>query len=201
MPNRETFSQDPGGYSRSAWIRWAMLIQAHGANIDPFKTPSSDDLKNPVLWLAQAEAMTQAALVLVKNEPTFENSPLEMRGICDTQYCAVALMLVGYSSEVCLKAIIIMRGGVDAYSEAEGDYRHHELGKLASFIPDLSNKDLATLQMLTHFVYWAGRYPDPGRKGISKHEEIFVLSEEHQISAHDLFKLAARVMTHVQTLL
>lgn len=200
LPDREMFKQDPGGYSRSGWMRWAMLAETHGAEIDPVKPPTSDDLKNPVLWLAQAEAMTQAAFVLVKHEPTFENSPLEIRGICDAQYCAVALMLVGYSLEVCLKAMIIMRGGVDAYAETESNYQHHKLHKLADFITDLSKKDLAILEMLTHFVYWAGRYPDPGRKGINKHEEIFKLSEENQISAHDLFKLAAQVMMHVKKL-
>ncbi|MRW87531.1 hypothetical protein GJ698_26010 [Pseudoduganella sp. FT26W] len=200
LPSRDMFSNDPGGYSRSAWMRWAMLAGAHGAEIDPFKAPTSEDLKNPILWLAQAEAMTQAAIVLLKHEPAFENSPVEIRGICDTQYCAVALMLVGYSLEVCLKAMIILRDGIDAYSVSERDYQHHQLRKLASFIKELNIKDLAILELLTHFVYWAGRYPDPGRRGIGKHEEVFKLSEEHQISANDLFNLAARVMAHVRTL-
>lgn len=200
FPNREMFLQDPGGYSRSGWDRWAMLAAANGINIDPTKTPTSDDLKSPILWLTQAEAMTQAAIALVKQEPTFENLPAEPRGICDSQYCAVALMLVGYSLEVCLKAMIILRKGVAAYSGAERDYKTHELHRLADFIDDLSEKDLATLKLLTHFVYWAGRYPDPGQKGIGKHEEIFQLSEENQISAYDLFRVAAKVMSHVRQL-
>ncbi|KVK97022.1 MULTISPECIES: hypothetical protein [Burkholderia] len=200
LPNREMFGQDPGGYSRSGWDRWAMLAAANGANIDPSKSPTSDDLKNPILWLSQAEAMAQAAIVLVKQEPAFENLPVELRGICDSQYCAVALMLVGYSLEVCLKAMIILRKGVAAYSEAERNYKTHELHRLADFIDDLSSKDLATLELLTHFVYWAGRYPDPGRKGISKHDEVFQLSEENQISAYDLFQVAAKVMSQVKQL-
>jgi hypothetical protein len=200
LPNREMFSQDPGGYSSSAWMRWAMLAAAQGSTVDPAQPPTSKDLKSPILWLAQAEAMTQAAMVLIKTEPTFKDMPPEIRGICDTQYCAVVLMLVGYSLEVCLKAMVILQGGIDAYSEAEREYQHHDLKKLAKFIRNLDAKDLAILDLLTHFVYWAGRYPDPGRKGIDKHEKIFELSEKNQISGPDLFALSAKVMGHVRTL-
>lgn len=200
LPDRHSFNQDPGGYSRSAWPRWAMLLAANGADTDPTKPPTSNDLKDPVLWLAQAEAMTQAATVLLRQEPKFDNMPIEIRGICDTQYCAVALMLIGYSLEVCLKAMILLQGGVDAYSEAEKKYQHHDLQKLANFMSHLGSKELAILELLTHFVYWAGRYPDPGRKGIDKHEQIFDLSETHQITAHDVFTLASKVMRHVKTL-
>ncbi len=199
-PNRKMFAQDPGTYSRSAWIRWAMLAAVHGGEVDPFKPPTSDDLKNPILWLTQAEAMTQAAAQLLKHEPSFSNMPANVRGICDTQYCAVALMLVGYSLEVCLKAMIIIRGGVDTYTLEEQQYQHHKLGTLAEFIDGLDAKDIAILDLLTHFVYWAGRYPDPGRKHIEKHEKIFEISEENQISANDLFKLAAKVMSHIRSI-
>lgn len=200
QPNREMFSKDPGGYSRSAWMRWAMLGTVHGGNFDLTKPPTSEDLKNPILWLAQAEAMTQAAYVLLKNEPSFDRMPRDIRGICDSQYCAVALMLVGYSLEVCLKAMILLRGGIEAYTEAEKEYKHHELHKLADFIGELSTKDLAILELLTHFVYWAGRYPDPGRQYINKHMVIFDLSEEHQVSMRDISQLAAKVMAHVKTI-
>lgn len=200
LPNRDMFAQDPGSYSRSAWMRWAMLASEHGETIDPIASPTSENLKNPILWLTQADAMTQAAMQLVKNEPSFDTMPVAVRGICDSQYCAVVLMLVGYSLEVCLKAMIIIRGGIDAYAEAEQQYRHHDLKKLASFINDLDAKDVAILDLLTHFVSWAGRYPDPGRKSIDKHEKIFDLAEENQISAHDLFKLAGKVMGHVRKL-
>jgi hypothetical protein len=194
------FAKDPAGYSRSGWMRWAMLSAFHGSDVDPAKPPTSDDLKAPILWLAQAEAMTQAAIVLAKHEPAYDNIPLPMRGICDSQYCAVALMLVGYSLEVCLKAMVILRGGIEAYTQAEKKYQHHELDKLADFFPELSAKDIAILQLLTHFVYWAGRYPDPGSRSIGKHEQIFDLSEQHQVCASDVFELAARVMRHVATL-
>lgn len=200
LPSREQFFQDPGGYSRSGWMRWAMIASINGAELDPSKQPTSDDLKNPLLWLTQAEAMSQAALVLIRTEPSFDNLPAEMRGICDSQYCAVALMLVGYSLEICLKAMIIVKEGVEAYSEAERKYLTHDLKKLATFIVDLDVKDLATLELLTHFVAWAGRYPDPGSRYIEKHDIVFELAEQNQISGRNLFKLAAKVMGHVRNL-
>ncbi|HDR9508893.1 hypothetical protein C5615_22725 [Burkholderia cepacia] len=200
LPNRKQFAQDPAGYSRSAWMRWAMITSMNGAELDPFKQPTSDDLKNPLLWLTQAEAMSQAAFVLINAQPSFGTVPAEMQGICDSQYCAVALMLVGYSLEVCLKAMIIVKEGVEAYSEAERKYQTHDLKKLATFIADLNTKDLATLELLTHFVVWAGRYPDPGSRYIDKHDNVFDLAEQNQVSGHDLFKLASKVMQHVSTL-
>jgi hypothetical protein len=200
LPSRKQFFQDPGGYSRSAWMRWAMIASVNGAELDASKQPTSEDLKNPLLWLTQAEAMSQAAFVLLQTEPSFGNVPAEMRGICDSQYCAVALMLVGYSLEVCLKAMIIVKDGVETYSEAEKKYLTHNLKKLATFVGDLDAKDLATLELLTHFVVWAGRYPDPGSRDIGKHDRVFELAEQNQISGHDLFKLAAKVMGHVRNL-
>lgn len=200
LPNRKQFAQDPAGYSRSAWMRWAMIASAHGAELDPLKQPTSEDLKSPVLWLTQAEAMTQAATVLIKSEPSFDTIPAALRGICDSQYCAVALMLVGYSLEVCLKAMILIKQGIDAYSEAEQKYLTHDLKKLGTFIADFDARELATLELLTQFVGWAGRYPDPGSKKIDKHDAVFNLAEDHKISAHDIFKLSAKVMGHVRSL-
>ena len=199
LPDRKQFAQDPAGYSRSAWMRWATIASLNGDGLDPFKQPTSEDLKSPLLWLTQAEAMSQAASVLIRAEPSFGNVPPEMRGICDSQYCAVARMLVGYSLEVCLKAMIIVKEGVEAYSDAERKYLTHDLKKLAAFIHDLEAKDLATLELMTHFVAWAGRYPDPGAKFIDKHDSVFALAEQHQISGYDLFKLASKVMQYVRT--
>lgn len=200
MPDRSKFLQDPAGYSTSAWMRWTMIASMNGGKLDPSARPSSENLKNPLLWLTQAEAMSQAALVLVKSEPPFGNMPAEMRGICDSQYCAVALMLVGFSLEVCLKAMSIVREGIAAYTEAEKQYRTHDLRKLATFIVDLNSKELATLDLLTHFIKSAGRYPDPGGSHIHNHDNVFKLAETHEISAYDLFKLAAKVMGHVGSL-
>ena len=107
-------------------------------------------------------------------------------------------MLVGYSLEVCLKAMLIMREGVEYYAAEEKKHRHHRLVELAEFIPVLSEKDKAILQALTHFVMWAGRYPDPGSGREGDTEEVFTLSEDYEISGKDLFELAGRVMSHAQ---
>ena len=126
--------------------------------------------------------------------------PLFVRGVCDCQYCAVALMLVGYSLEACLKAMLIVTHGVEKYLEHEKRFQHHRLDELSDFIPSLSDKEKAILKALTHFTYWAGRYPDPGSKRTSDATEIFSLAESFQISGNDLFKLASRVMRYVQSM-
>ncbi|MEF6206798.1 hypothetical protein [Escherichia coli] len=70
---------------------------------------------------------------------------------------------------------------------------------LAKFIPDLTKKDIAILRGLTHFVYWAGRYPDPGTGDEEKVEDIFRISEKYQISAKDLFILSAKITGYAET--
>lgn len=107
-------------------------------------------------------------------------------------------MLVGYSLEVCLKAILIIKLGIDEFLAREKQHFHHELGELSSFVPDLSDKDKAILKSLSHFVRWAGRYPDPGSKRIDSAVDVFELSEKHQITAEDLFRLAGRIMGYVR---
>ena len=82
--------------------------------------------------------------------------------------------------------------------EVEKKNQHHRLQELANFVPDLSAKDKAILRLLTHFVYWAGRYPDPGSGKESQAEDIFTLSEKHKISAKDLFVLSSKIMKHSQ---
>jgi hypothetical protein len=107
-------------------------------------------------------------------------------------------MLVGYSLEICLKAMLIMKKGIGVYTSEEKKHRHHRLEELAEFVPGLNAKDKVILQTLTHFVTWAGRYPDPGSGREDNAEEIFALSEKHQVAASDLFNLAARVMRYSQ---
>lgn len=94
--------------------------------------------------------------------------------------------------------MLIIKKGVRQYSEDEKSHRHHRLEELADFVPDLSPKDLAILRTLSHFVVWAGRYPDPGSGQAEKIEEIFSSSERYQICARDLFTLAGRVMGHAK---
>jgi hypothetical protein len=107
---------------------------------DISKPPKNDDLKSPVLWLTQAHAIAEAARILVQNEPELDHLPVFVKGVCDSQYCAVALMLVGYSLEVCLKSMIIISKGIDAYTAEEKHYRHHKLERLAEFLPGFKQK-------------------------------------------------------------
>lgn len=201
LPNRKTFAGDPFGYSASAWHKFGVAATIAGFDVNISKPPTADDLKNPVLWLSQAHALSEAARVLFENDPKLETMPLPVRGMCDSQYCAVGLMLVGYSLETCLKAMIIIKKGVEAFSEEEKKFKHHRLVELASFIPNLSDKDKAILRALTHFTYWAGRYPDPGSGREQDAEDVFTISETHQIAGRDLFGLATRVMRYTTEVL
>lgn len=197
-PNRHSFAADPFGYSSSAWIKWGMAQTLAGFPVDISKPPTAEDLKSPILWLTQAEALTQAALTVLRHEPSFETMTPYTKGVCDAQYCAVGLMLVGYSLEVCLKAMSILQSGVIEYMAKEKSFYHHNLVELAKFVPNLNNKDKAILQTLTHFTLWAGRYPDPGSRRIGDAEEVFTISEKYKVAAKDLFELAGRVMGYAK---
>lgn len=94
--------------------------------------------------------------------------------------------------------MLIVREGIEKFTENEGKYRHHRLKELSKFIPDLNDKDRAILECLTHFIYWAGKYPDPGSGREEDSVAIFELSEKYEISAKQLFELAARVMAYTQ---
>ena len=195
-PCKEGFERDPFGYGALAWHKWAIAQEMAGYFVDLEAGPTEEDLKSPVLWLSHAHAMSEAARVLLQGAPNLETIPENIRGACHCQYHAVALMLVGYSLEICLKAMLIVKNGVAAYQAKEKKHQHHNLGTLASFIPGLTAKDQATLQALSHFIRWAGRYPDPGFGKLSHAKEIFTLSEGHEISAKELFRLAARIIAH-----
>lgn len=126
----------------------------------------------------------------------FELVPVQIRGVCESQYCAAALMLVGYSLEICLKSMVIIREGIEGFTKIEKKMHHHRLHELASFIPGLSSRDTAVLRGLTHFVSWAGRYPDPGSGKEQQVEDVFTLGEKHRLTARDVFHVAARVMQY-----
>jgi hypothetical protein len=178
-----------------------MVQTVAGFPVDPTRPPTSADLKSPVLWLAQAHALSEAATAVFEKNPTWESMPVTARGICDCQYCAVGLMLVGYSIETCLKAMLIITHGVEAYAASEKKFLHHRLKELAGLMPDLTERELAMLRVLTQFTTWAGRYPDPGSGREDDAQAIFALSEHHQVAAKDLFALAVRVMKHVQVVI
>ena len=196
MPNRESFDSDPFGYSALARQKWGMAKTIAGYPVDITKPATSEELKDPTLWLTQAQALSQAAVIVLRNNPELKFMPEPIRGVCDSQYCAIGLMLVGYSLEICLKAMMILKNGISHFIEEEKLYKHHRLQELADFVPDLNSKDKAILKLLTHFVYWAGRYPDPGTKRVNDAEEIFHLSEKYEISAKDLFVLSSKIMDY-----
>lgn len=195
-PDRAMFAADPFGYSMLAYYNWHTSLAVAGFSVVPKAFPTSTDLKSPIFWLTQAHALSEAAGAVFKHQSTWKSMPLSVRSMCDSQYCAAGLMLVGYSLEICLKGLLILTKGVERYTNEEKQFQHHKLDRLAELVPDLTEKDKATLRILTHFIEWAGRYPDPGASRDAKVEEIYLLSEQHQIAARDLFGLAARVMKH-----
>lgn len=195
-PDRDAFAADPLSYSALAWHKWELAQSVATGRRESRQAPSGTDLKNPLLWLTQAHALSVAARTVISHKPTWDSMPLWVRSACDSQYCAAGLMLVGYSLEVCLKAMLILRYGVDTYLSDERKYQHHKLERLGEFLPELDPKDRAILRALTHYIEWTGRYPDPGGGREAKLEEIFALAEGHQISAGQLFSLAGRVMKH-----
>jgi len=152
LPNRDGFGSDPFGYSALAWHKWGAAQTIAGYPVDLSKPPTSEDLKSPVLWLSQAHALAESARIVLQNKPKLSHLPNSVRGVCDCQYCAVGLMLVGYSLEICLKAMLIMKKGISIYQSEERKHRHHRLDDLADFVPGLSAKDNIILQILTHFV-------------------------------------------------
>lgn len=198
MPNRRGFEVDPFGYSALAWHRWGLAREISGFPVDLEKPPTSVDLKSPILWLTHAHALAEAAVSVLRSEPEFEAMPDLVKGVCDSQYCAVGLMLVGYSLETSLKAMLILTKGVEAYADEERSHYHHRLEELAAIVPGLNDKDRAILRLLAHFVAWAGRYPDPGSRRPADHEEVFRSAEKHRITARDVFSLSSRVMRHAQ---
>ncbi|MDW5445183.1 hypothetical protein [Polaromonas sp. SM01] len=197
-PDRKKFGADPFGYSALAWHQWGTAQIIAGFSVEPKVAPTSADLKDPILWVTQATALSEAAKILLRTEPSWEHMPLTARGMCDSQYCAAALMLVGYSLEVGLKGMQIIKKGIEVYTNEERSFLHHRLEDLAELVPNLDAKDKAILRLLTHFTTWAGRYPDPGKKFESSASEIFNLSEKNQLNGRDLFVLASKVMNHMQ---
>lgn len=200
-PSQDGFDRDPLGYSALAWHKWAIAQNLAGYSVDLEAGPGEEDLKSPILWLSHSHAMSEAARLLLQQIPNLEVVPQSIRGACHCQYHAIILMLVGYSLEICLKAMLIIKKGVAIYQAEEKKHYHHNLVTLANFIPELTRKDLATLKALSHFVRWAGRYPDPGFGKLEQAEEIFTLSEGHQVNAKELFALAAKIMAYSNTVI
>lgn len=199
--DRSQFGADPFGYSASTHLTWSIMRSMAGFPVEIDQPANEDDLKNPVLWMSHAHALSTAAKTLLLAEPGFAEMPFGIRSICDRQYCSVALMLVGYSLEISLKSMLIIKHGIDGYKEIERKVQHHRLEELSEFIHGLTNKDKAILRGLTCYVYWAGRYPDPGKSRLSEAEDIFRVSEQYQITAAEIFELSIRIAKNVNTVI
>jgi hypothetical protein len=198
-PDPRGFEVDPIGYSALAWHKWGLAQTMAGFPVDISKPPTAIDLKSPTLWLTQAHALSEAAINVLGSEPNLDHLTVYTKGVCHCQYHAVALMLVGLSLEICLKAMLIVREGIEKFTTKESERRHHRLQALSEFIPELSDKDRAILECLTHFIYWAGKYPDPGSGREKDAVAVFDLSEKYEISAKQLFELISRVMGYAKT--
>lgn len=200
-PNPDGFDKDPIGYSALAWHKWGMAQTMAGFPVDITRAPTPDELKSPVLWMTHAHALSEAAAAVIRCEPNLEHMTIYTKGVCHCQYHAVALMLVGLSLETALKAMLLILEGVERFTEREKDRRHHRLHELSDFVPNLSVRDRAILECLTHFIYWAGKYPDPGTKQNSNATSVFDISEKYKVPAKELFALATRIMGYASELI
>jgi hypothetical protein len=87
---------------------------------------------------------------------------------------SVFLMLCGLSLELLYKALIVERGGA-----VETVHKLRKLSLAAGLT--MSEGDLALLDILTHYVVWAGKYPIP-RSG---EEEYKQLGEQIEASLYE----------------
>jgi hypothetical protein len=79
QPNRLKFAEDPFGYSLFAWHKWGIAREISGFSVE-LDSPSSDELKSPVLWLTHAHALQNAAEIVLRGEPGFDTMPDLLRG-------------------------------------------------------------------------------------------------------------------------
>jgi hypothetical protein len=110
------------------------------------------------------------------------------------------LMLVGYSLEICLKAMAIIEHGSSYYASNEKKYYHHRLNALAEFVPELNDKELEVLKLLSEFSTWAGRYPDPGKSDQNRFNEVWRSSETLGASLRDVLDVAIKIRNHAQSI-
>ncbi|RVU78439.1 hypothetical protein [Pantoea dispersa] len=200
-PNRNEFENDPISYSAMAYEQWKTLAYLAGYDVDFEGRASSDELKNPVLWLSHARALSDAATIIIKTNNSYEHLQPLIRKMADRQFCSVGLMLVGLSIEVYIKGFYIYSKGIEGYKSSEKEFQHHNLSKLAKIFFTLEEKDYAILRALTIFIYWAGRYPDPGAKKLLELEELFTLSEKFEITIKDIFltlgKISEQIVSYI----
>lgn len=190
---RKKFERDPFGYGIAAHQFLATETRSSGIPDTFLVHPSNLDLREPALWLSAAFALAEAARTVIFNDPKLEMMPEHAHNSIDCQYRGAGLMLLGYSLEVCLKGILIHTCGVDQYSSNERRHKHHKLERLADFVPDIGIKERVILRLLTDYVEWAGRYPDPGGDQAFKVSEVYLAAKKHRVTLADVFALGHRV--------
>lgn len=94
--------------------------------------------------------------------------------------------------------MLLFKLGSTQFLAEEKKHLHYDLNRLSDFIIELTEKDRAILICLSHFVRWAGRYPDPGARNLESAVDVFKISEQYEIAAKDLFELSSRVMKHTR---
>lgn len=100
------------------------------------------------------------------------------------------LMLCGMSLEVLFKAIVVAKGG-------KPDTRSHKLPELAkdAGVP-LTQKQKGLLEVLSAYVYWAGRYPVPS---ISKYyAPLAKLERQHLFNTRKVSSTLFQVLPGTQ---
>ncbi|GAC09523.1 hypothetical protein [Paraglaciecola chathamensis] len=182
----DKFESDPFGYCSTVWHEWVNVQMRAGHHVNLEKSPTSEELKNPIFWICQANSLSESAKILIRTTPDFSSMPKSMYSICYRQYMASALMMLGYSLELMFKGLSIQQFGVETYTKNERKYFSHKLPWLVRQHIQITAKEEAILKCLTHFLYWAGRYPDHGTGKESELEDIFKLSESNQISMKEL---------------
>lgn len=151
--------------------------------------------------MTQAHALSEAAVSVLARQPNLERMTIFTRGVCHCQYHAVVLMLVGLSLEISLKAMLIIREDIEEFTAKEKERRNHRLADLSDFVPGLTEKDRGILEWLTHFIYWARKYPDPGSGREKDATSVFNISDKYEISAKQLFDLASRLMGYARVVI
>jgi hypothetical protein len=90
----------------------------------------------------------------------------------------VYLMICGMSLELIYKAIIVVKNSRSDASEDLKIDKHHKLVDLACKASiSLDDRNKGMLKILTHYIYWEGRYPTP--KHAKDIEDLENLSKEY----------------------
>jgi hypothetical protein len=130
--------------------------------------PNSNDTKSafenvgaePHAWLIEAKQLKRAAdLILPELKNIFAVSPHQRPRFEDAKLFNSYMLLAGLALENITKGILVGRNPGVVTSETF-TLKGHNLSQLAKQVtPTLSKHELDTLNKLTEFVKWAGRYP------------------------------------------